>query len=99
MTYENLVALDVADPASYQRYRDVMTPLLQGMGGDFRYDFEIARTLRSEAKHPINRLFAIRFPSRAVKERFFADPTYVQARKQFFTPAVRNLTIVAEYEY
>lgn len=98
MTHETLVALEIIDPVSYQQYRDAMTPLLHSMGGGFRYDWEVARTLRSEAQHPINRLFAIFFPDRATKERFFADPTYLQARERFFVPAVRNVTIVAEYE-
>ncbi|MCE9595295.1 MAG: DUF1330 domain-containing protein [Planctomycetes bacterium] len=98
MTHENLVALDVADPSSYQKYRDAMRPLLEAAGGGFRYDFEIARTLRAEAKHPINRVFAIYFRDRAAKEAFFADPEYRAIRERFFTPAVRAVTVIAEYD-
>ncbi len=98
MPHEILVALDVADPPSYQRYREAMTPLLEAAGGSFRYDFEIARTLRSEAPHPITRLFAIAFPDRAAREAFFADPDYLAAREQWFVPAVKGVTIVAEYD-
>lgn len=98
MAHEMLVALDVADPALYQEYRAAMGPLLAAAGGGFRYDFEIARTLRSEASHPINRVFAIHFPDAATKERFYGDPAYRRIRERFFAPAVRARTILAEYE-
>jgi hypothetical protein len=75
-----------------------MRPLLHARGGDFRYDFEVARTLRSEATHPINRLFAIHFPTSAAKDAFFADPEYRAIRARFYEPAVRARTVLAEYE-
>jgi uncharacterized protein (DUF1330 family) len=98
MAHEMLVALDVADPALYQEYRAAMRPLLEAAGGGFRYDFEIARTLRSEASHPINRVFAIHFPDAASKDRFYAAPEYRRIRERLFTPAVRARTILGEYE-
>jgi uncharacterized protein (DUF1330 family) len=98
MTHENLVALDIADPSLYQQYRDAMRPLLEAAGGGFRYDFEISRTLRAEATHPIQRVFAIYFRDRAAKEAFFADPAYLAIRARFFAPAVRAVTVIAEYD-
>ncbi len=56
---ERLMGLDVADNDGYQAYRDAMSPLLERMGGGFRYDFTIAKTLRSSAGHEINRVFII----------------------------------------
>ena len=98
MTHELLVGLDVADPAGYQQYRDAMRPLLHAAGGGFRYDFEIARTLRSEATHAINRLFLIHFPDRAAKDAFFANPDYRTIRARFYEPAVRARTVLAELD-
>ena len=97
MTHEMLVALDVADPALYQEYRAAMRPLLEAAGGGFRYDFEIARTLKSEATHPINRVFAIHFPDAATRDRFYADPEYRRIRERLLVPAVRARTVLAEY--
>lgn len=98
MTHEMLVALDVADPDVYQEYRAAMRPLLEAAGGGFRYDFEIARTLRAEAAHPINRVFTIFFRDRTAKDAFFGHPDYAVIRAQFFAKSVRATTIVAEYE-
>lgn len=98
MPHEMLVALDVVDPAVYQEYRDAMRPLLEEAGGGFRYDFEIARTLRSEATHAINRVFAIYFRDRVAKQAFFARPEYLAVKARYFTRSVRSTTIVAEYD-
>ena len=98
MTFENLVGLHVTNEAKYAEYRAAMTPLLKAHGGGFRYDFLIARTLHSEARHPINRVFAIHFPDRARRDAFFAHPDYVAVRARLFAPAVAGTTIIAEYE-
>jgi uncharacterized protein (DUF1330 family) len=98
MAHEMLIGLDVADPALYQEYRAAMRPLLEAAGGGFRYDFEIARTLRSEASHPINRVFAIHFPDASTRDRFYADREYLRIRERLLVPAVRGRTILAEYE-
>jgi uncharacterized protein (DUF1330 family) len=98
MSFEMLVGLQVVDPALYRAYRDAMGPLLAKAGGGFRYDFEIGSTLRSEAAHPITRLFAIHFPDRAARDGFFSDPAYLQVRERYFAGAVRGRTVLAEYE-
>ena len=98
MPFEMTVGLLVADQASYTQYRAEMTPLLEAVGGRFRYDFEVARTLKGEAGHEINRLFMIEFPDRATKERYFSDPKYLEIRARLFEPAVKSTTRIAEYE-
>ena len=98
MTHEMLVALDVADPDVYQEYRAAMRPLLEAAGGGFRYDFEIARTLRAEAAHPINRVFAIYFGSKAQMDTFFAHPDYQAIKARFFQRSVAGTTIFGGYE-
>ena len=95
MPYEMTVGLLVADQEMYARYRAEMTPLLEAAGGRFRYDFEISRTLKSEAAHDMNRLFLIQFPDLAAKERFFQDPRYLEIRARLFDPAVAGATILA----
>jgi len=98
MAYELLVALHVTDDAGYQRYRDAMAPLLAARGGGFRYDFAVAKTLQSASDHPINRVFAIWFASKAEKEAFYADPAYLAIKAKHFAPSVAGRTVIAAYE-
>jgi len=97
MSFEGTVGLLVIDQEKYSQYRAEMTPLLEVGGGEFRYDFEVARTLKGEANHDINRLFVMRFPDRAAKERFFTDPRYIEIRDRLFDKAVKHVAIIAEY--
>ncbi len=57
-----------APPDGYQAYREAMSPLLERIGGGFRYDFTIAKTLRNSVGHEINRVFIIYFPNRQVRD-------------------------------
>jgi uncharacterized protein (DUF1330 family) len=98
MAYEMTVGLLVADHEKYAQYRAEMTPLLEAAGCGFRYDFEVARTLKGESGHDINRLFMIYFPDRAAKERFFADPRYIEIRHRLYDQSVQARTIIAEYD-
>ena len=97
MAFEITVGLFVADAEKYAQYRAEMTPLLEAAGGGFRYDFEVARTLKKEASHDINRVFVIQFPDRAAKERFFADAQYREIRARLFEKAVQGSSMIAEY--
>jgi uncharacterized protein (DUF1330 family) len=47
MPFELMVGLLVVDHEKYAQYRAEMSPLLEAIGGRFRYDFEVARTLKS----------------------------------------------------
>ena len=96
--YVGVYAAQVDDEDLYRRYRAQMTPLLHARGGAFRYDFAVSQTLISEAKHPINRVFMIGFPSRAVADAFFSDPSYLEARRALFVPAVSAITQIAGYQ-
>ncbi len=95
---EILMGLYVVDNDEYQAYRDAMSPLLERMGGGFRYDFTIAKTLKSAAGHPINRVFINYFPNEQTRDRFFGDETYREIKKRLFESSVRGTTIIAEYE-
>src|SRR3954471_10334448 len=88
MAYEMTVGLLVRDHETYAQYRASIARLLQAAGAWFRYDFEVSRTLKGEAGHEINRVFVLRFPDQAAKERFFADPRYVEIRSHLFERAV-----------
>jgi uncharacterized protein (DUF1330 family) len=98
MPFQQTRALLVTDPEKYAQYRAEIAPLLEETGGSFRYDFEVARTLKNEAPHRINRLFVLQFPDRAAKERFFSDPRYIRIRIRLFEKAVAEQTIIAEYD-
>jgi uncharacterized protein (DUF1330 family) len=97
MLFEMTVGLFVVDHERYAQYRAEIAPLLEAAGGRFRYDFEVARTLISEAGHEVNRLFVIQFPNRARKDRFFTDPQYMEIRARLFEKAVDGTAIIAEY--
>jgi uncharacterized protein (DUF1330 family) len=97
MSFEMTVGLLVVDHEKYAHYRSEIGPLLEAAGGKFRYDFEVARTLRSEVVGNINRLFVIQFPDRGTKERFFADSRYLEIRGRTFEQAVVGTTVIAEY--
>lgn len=98
MTHEIMVGLTVTDDELYRQYRAAMTPLLRAHGGGFRYDFTIAEVLASASDHPINRVFAIYFESRARKDAFFAHPEYLAIKQRFFLRSVAGTTIFGEYE-
>jgi uncharacterized protein (DUF1330 family) len=84
--YVLLFALEVADDASYARYREAMTPILESYGGRFGVDFVVSRVLRGPER--VNRVFSMRFPDRGSQERFFADAAYRAVRSAHFEPAV-----------
>lgn len=98
MTYEMMVGLTVTDDALYQQYREAMAPLLAAHGGGFRYDFTIGKVLKSASEHPINRVFAIYFGSRAQMDTFFAHPDYQAIKARFFQRSVAGTTIFGGYE-
>jgi uncharacterized protein (DUF1330 family) len=93
--HTRIVAAHVTDEATYQRYRAAMTPILHAHGGAFHYDFIVERTLISHATHPINRVFVIGFPSAAAADALFADPRYLDVRRELFTPSVAATTQIA----
>ena len=93
-----LVGLTVTDDRVYQEYRDAMTPLLASHGGGFRFDFVVGQVLRSEATHPINRVFAIYFADAARKDAFFGHAEYRVIRARFFERSVTGVTILAAYD-
>jgi len=97
MSFAMLVALNVVDEELYSAYRTIMTPLLQQHGGGLRFDFVDGRTLRSEADHPIPRVFAIHFPDEPGKDKFFSHPEYLAIRERYFTFAVHGRPTSVEY--
>jgi uncharacterized protein (DUF1330 family) len=96
MSCEITIGLLVLDHAKYSQYRAEIAPLLEAAGARFRYDFEVAGTLRSEAEHEINRVFVLQFPDRARKEQFFSNPQYLEIRTRLFEPSVGGVTILTE---
>jgi len=98
MVYEMVVGLTVIDEEVYAQYREAMAPLLHAHGGGFRYDFTVANVLKSASEHPINRVFAIYFGSKARMEAFFANPEYQVIKARYFAQAVAGTTIFGGYE-
>ena len=98
MAWELTAGLLVNDREQYARYRHEIAPLLAAAGSRFRYDFEVARTLTGEAGHEINRLFVLQFSDRDSRDRFFADPRYIEIRARLFETAVEGWVTVAEYQ-
>ena len=98
MTHEMMVGLTVTDDDVYREYRAAMAPLLAAHGGGFRYDFTIGKVLQSASEHPINRVFAIYFGSRELKDAFFAHPEYRAIKARFFERSVAATTIFGAYD-
>ena len=98
MPFEMLMGLRVSDPETYARYRAAIAPLLEAAGAAFQYDFEIARTLKTEAGVEMNRVFVLRFPDRESRLRFFADPEYLSIRARLFEKAVERFVVIADYD-
>jgi uncharacterized protein (DUF1330 family) len=98
MALEMLVGLHVVNEASYQTYRDEMTPILESYGGGFGYDFKVSEVLKSQTKAPINRVFTISFPDQDSKDAFFSNAKYLAIKQQHFEKSVTDTTIIATYE-
>ncbi|MCC5822463.1 MAG: DUF1330 domain-containing protein [Phycisphaerales bacterium] len=94
---EMLVGMRITDEAGYARYRAAMTPILESMGGFFRYDMRVSELLKGEADEPFNRVFILSFPDDATKDRFFTDPAYLRAKEVHFAGSVSSFTLIASY--
>ena len=97
MPYETIVAMNVTDEDGYRRYRAAMLPILESYGGGFRHDFFVSRVLKTDAPHPVTRIFAIYFPDEAASEAFFEDPAYKAVRARHFEASVNGFTEIASY--
>ncbi|MCG8349818.1 MAG: DUF1330 domain-containing protein [Chloroflexales bacterium] len=98
MAVEMLVGLHIIDDEAYQSYRDEMTPILQGYGGGFGYDFKVSAVLKSQTVAPINRVFTIYFSDAESMNSFFSNDQYLKIRRQYFEQSVTDTTIIATYE-
>jgi len=96
---EILVGLHVSDDAQYDQYRAGMTPILESLGGFFRYDFRIGDVLIAESDDAINRVFILSFPDETTKNLFFENEAYNLVRMKYFEPAVRSAKIIASYSH
>jgi len=95
---EIIVGLNVIDETMYKEYRNGMTPILEKMGGSFRYDFLVSNTLKSQVSHNINRVFTIRFTSTEAKTSFFNNNQYKEIRGKYFDNSVSDTVLLAEYQ-
>lgn len=95
--FNRLVGLNVSNEEGYERYRNLMRPILESYGGSFRYDFKVSDVYKTEAEHVINRVFIIAFPNQAASEKFFNDERYLEVRREFFVPSVSGATIISQY--
>lgn len=91
-----VVALEVTDDATYDRYRDGMRPILSEYEGRFDWDVRGGEVLVSPDANAVNRVFAISFPDHGRRVAFFADPRYLAVRAEFFERSVAQVHIVAE---
>lgn len=89
--------LHVTDQEEYARYREAMTPILGRFGGSFGYDFVVGEVKKTEASHPINRVFTMRFPDAATSSAFFADAHYREVRARHFENAVAGVSSLGAF--
>lgn len=98
MAVERIMGLFVTDEEEYIAYRAGMTPILHDFGGAFGYDFKVSEVLISKTKEPINRVFTIDFPSKAVMDAFFSDPQYLKIQQAHFAKSVSHKTVIGIHE-
>lgn len=97
MSFEVVVGLKVENEELYFKYREKMTPLLQRVGGSFRYDFIVSEVLKSENDALINRAFIICFPDELVMNEFFNNQEYLRVKEEYFEASVSQTTIISSY--
>lgn len=92
-----LVGLHVTDDAQYDLYRAGMTPILESLGGYFRYDFRVSETLKAPEGEKFNRVFVLSFPDEQTKDEFFTNTIYKKVRNIHFDRAVGAGGIISSY--
>jgi len=98
MSFERIMGLEVIDDEIYQKYRDNMTPILKKFGGSFGFDFIVSDVLKSKTDLPINRVFTLDFPSRAMMDSFFSDSAYIDVKNKYFQSSVKSVTTISLHE-
>jgi uncharacterized protein (DUF1330 family) len=98
MSFERIMGLDVVNDEEYQKYREHMIPILHSFGGSFGFDFRVNEVLKSKTDDVINRVFTLDFPSKAVMEQFFTNPTYLAVKERYFIHSVKSVTTIAMHE-
>ena len=98
MSYERIMGIHINNDKEYQKYRQVMMPILNSFGGSFGFDFKIAEVLISKTNDEINRVFTIEFPNKQMMEDFFSDPEYLAAKKRHFNNSVSSITLISLHE-
>jgi len=95
--HEILVGLQVTDDAQYDQYRAGMTPILESVGGYFRYDFRVSEMLKGDTDDPYNRVFVISFPDECAMNQFFSNDEYKAIRAEFYDSAVNSGSTIASF--
>lgn len=98
MSHEILVGLDVHNNFEYDKYRELMVPIMSIYDGKFAYDFEVSKTLLSESENTINRIFTITFPDSEKLDAFFSNEEYILIKSKYFNNSVKSTTIIARYD-
>jgi uncharacterized protein (DUF1330 family) len=93
--FEMLVGLWIDDDARYDQYRAGMIPILESLGGYFRYDFRVSETLKAPEGEKFNRVFVLSFPDEHANKLFFQHDAYRAVRDKFFDTSVKSATIIA----
>jgi len=98
MCFERIMGLEIIYDEVYQQYRENMIPILDNFGGSFGFDFKVSDVLKSKTEDPINRVFTIDFPSRAMMDDFFSDPSYLEVKNKYFNHSVKSVTTISMHE-
>lgn len=96
MPYETWMGVVITNPEIYAQYRTAIGPILASFGGRFRVDLEVTKVLQPATAPPLNRVFALEFPNREAKLKFFADPKYLETRARLFESSVSQWAVLSE---
>ena len=89
-------ALKITDPDVYARYRASIKPLMDESNVVVLHEYDIASVLHSQDDADrVTRLAVFGFPSREVRDAFFANPVYKNAKK-LFNQSTDNFVLIVD---
>jgi len=88
--------LNIIDDEKYKQYRDFISPLITKYEVKISNEYEISKVLHSQqSTEQVNRIAMFVFPSRKVKQKFFSDEVYKNAKKLFLA-STKNFKKIIE---
>ena len=96
MTAYLIASLDIHDPATYQRYREQVSPLIARFGG--RYLVRGGEIETKEGDLSLKRLIILEFPDMPTAQAFYDSPEYQPVMQLRLQSATSSVALVPGYD-